>query len=61
MWEGRAERERGRQSELRQSAIVLPCGKVTKAKCERAHQREGVVEEKDGERGGMNRKGKGKL
>ena len=34
-------------------AIVLPCGKVTKEKCERAHRREGVTEGRDGERGEM--------
>jgi len=54
--EGR-ERERDRVNSVR--AIVLPCGKVTKEKCERPHQREGVMEEKDGERGETDRKGKG--
>lgn len=42
------EGERDRVNSVR--TIVLPCGKVTKEKCERVHRREGVMEEKDGER-----------
>lgn len=49
MWERRAERKR--ENAVR--AIVLPCGKVTKEKCERVHQRE------DGETGEMDREGRG--
>lgn len=48
MWERRAERERDRVNSVR--AIVLPCGKVTKEKCKRVHQREGIMDERDGER-----------
>ena len=49
------EREREREADRVNSvrAIVLPCGKVTKEKCERAHRREGVTEGRDGERGEM--------
>lgn len=53
--EGRErERQRDRVNSVR--AIVLPCGKVTKEKCERAHQREGVMEGRDGE---TDREGRG--
>lgn len=36
--------------------IVLPCGKVTKGKCEGVHQREGVMGEEDGESADTHRK-----
>lgn len=51
MWERRAERERERDRVNSVRTIVLPCGKATKEKCERAHQREGVMEEREGWRG----------
>lgn len=64
MWERRAQRERAREREADRAnsvrAIVLPCGKVTKEKCERAHRREGVTEGRDGE-GGERDKKKGKV
>lgn len=54
MGEEGTERERQRANSV--TAIVLPCGKVTKEKCERAHRREGVTEGRDGEGGERDKK-----